>query len=65
MQKRNVTKSDGRYIIYYAFERPLPRLYEDQVAGAGAGESTRTSSRESTGADPRESAGTGGQGGNR
>lgn len=38
MEKRVVRKEDGRYLIFYAFDRPVPRMVEQTVAAAGAGE---------------------------
>ena|GEM_PF-3030240 len=32
LQKQKIIKDDGRYLIYYAFDRPLPK-----VEGAGEG----------------------------
>ncbi len=30
-----VVKPDGRQLIFYAFDRPLPEVYPDQVKEAG------------------------------
>jgi len=32
LQKRRVTKADGRYILYYAFDRHFPEVFQDQTA---------------------------------
>ena len=35
MIKKRVIKADGRYLIFYAFERPVPEIYPDQAKEAG------------------------------
>lgn len=35
MKKMRVVKPDGRQLIFYAFDRPLPEVYPDQVKEAG------------------------------
>lgn len=40
MKKKRVIKPDGRYLIFYAFDRALPEVYPDQgreEAGPGKG----------------------------
>lgn len=32
LHKRHIIKNDGRYLIYYAFDRPFPQVHPGQVA---------------------------------
>ncbi|HLS90836.1 MAG TPA: hypothetical protein VK101_06280 [Limnochordia bacterium] len=32
MEKRTIQKEDGRYLIFYAFERPIPKVLEEKGA---------------------------------
>lgn|GEM_PF-5831972 len=32
MEKRTIQKEDGRYLIFYAFERPIPEVWEEKGA---------------------------------
>lgn len=34
VEKKRVIKEDGRYLIFYGFERPLPEIHADQAREA-------------------------------
>lgn len=39
MKKQTVRKDDGRYIIFYAFEKPLPAVHEAEQSSKQSGAS--------------------------
>lgn len=37
MEKRVIRKEDGRYLIFYGFERPIPNVVQEQTTPADEG----------------------------
>ena len=42
MEKRTIRKEDGRYLIFYGFERPIPEVNEEKGAPADDNEAPPT-----------------------
>lgn len=55
MEKRVVRKDDGRYLIFYAFERPLPKVDPERATLVEAGARSDAGPGAGTGSDkPRQ-----------